>query len=568
MRSKIYQIIVVLIFFTSCKNKPASFDTEELIGVWSGLLFQTETKHDSIVLKPVKSPQIAFLYKNGKSDTFKLEQKDNTVSFKGISGVRFDAAFSNNAQSLYGVITENLWSQSLLFLKSENNWVAKIIKPEIIDTDYTVYLEFYRDSLGNLQAKIQSNKENRKLHFSIKKVSVTGNNIDFKITADRFALSATYQSETKKLSIKYGNTNSKRKRELTKHGKNEWKGYTPRPVNKKYDYKIPQPLDALIQTASLKEVGLDPSLLGFMDSINNGAYEHIHSIIITKNKKLVFEEYFHGYNRDYLHDIKSSFKALSSLLLGKAMMKDKSIHINNSIINYYPEYNISDKEKKKITIHHALTMTTGLQLEDEDKMQWENNDWVGYKLNLPMEYEPGEKFEYSSGGINLLTGVLQQSTKKYLPLFFYEEMLRPMRIHKFQMRVSPKGRPYLAGDFYLRPIDFTKFGLLMLNDGVWGNQRIIASEWINTATQAYTIKGRSNKDLNRGYLWKLGERNVSGKQMKTIEAWGNGGQFLIIIPEIEMTITFTGGNYNLAEMETPFEILNKYILPAVALESN
>lgn len=569
MRSKIYQIIIiVLIFLPSCKNKPASFDTEELIGVWSGLLFQTESKHDSIVLKPVKSPQTAFLYKNGKSDTFKLEHKDNIVSFKGISGLRFDAAFSNNTQSLYGVITENLWSQSLLFLKSENNWVAKIIKPEIIDTDYTVYLEFYRDLRGNLQAKIQSNKENRKLHFTIKKVSVTGTNIDFKITADRFSLSATYQPATKKLSIKYGNTNSKRKRELTKHGKNEWKGYTPRPVNNKYDYKIPQPLDAFIQTASLKEVGLDPSLLGFMDSINNGAYEHIHSIIITKNKKLVFEEYFHGYDRDYLHDIKSSFKALSSLLLGKAMMKDKSIHINNPIINYYPEYNISDKEKKKITIHHALTMTTGLELEDEDKMQWENNDWVGYKLNLPMEHEPGEKFEYSSGGINLLTGVLQQSTKKYLPLFFYEEILRPMGIHKFQMRVSPKGRPYLAGDFYLRPIDFTKFGLLMLNDGVWGNQRIIGSEWINTATQAYTIKGRSNKDLNRGYLWKLGERNVSGKQMKTIEAWGNGGQFLIIIPEIEMTITFTGGNYNLAEMETPFEILNKYILPAVALESN
>ena len=568
MKLKIYQIIIVLMFFTSCANKPASFDTEELIGVWSGILFQTETKYDSIILKPTISPQNALLYKNGKYKTFKLEQKDNNLTFKGNSGLRFDAAFPNNTQSLYGVITENLWSQSLQFLKSENKWVAEIIKPEIIDTDYIVYLEFYRDSVGNLQAKIQSNKENRKLHFTIDKVLIDGNDINFKITNNRFALAATYQSTTKNLSINYGNTNSKRKRQLTKHRKNEWKGYTPRPANKKYEYKIPQPLDPLIQTASLENVGLDTSLFGFMDSINNGTYEHMHSIIITKNKKLVFEEYFHGYNRDYLHDIKSSFKAISSLILGKAMMKDKSLHINNPIINYYPEYDISDKEKKKITIHHVLTMTTGLQLEDEDEMQWDNNDWVGFKLNLPMAYEPGEKFEYSSGGINLLTGALQQSTKKYLPLFFYEEILRPMGIHKFQMRVSPKGRPYLAGDFYLRPIDFTKFGLLILNNGEWNNQKIITSEWINTATQAYIKNGRSAKDLNRGYLWKLGERNVAGKQMKTIEAWGNGGQFLIIIPEIEMTITFTGGNYNLAEMERPFDILNNYILPAVKLENN
>lgn len=570
MKSKIHQIIIVLLFFSSCKNKPASFDTEELIGVWSGFLFQTETKYDSIVLKPAKSPQIAFLYKNGKPKSYKLVQKDNNLTFKGISGLRFDAAFSDNTQSLYGVITENLWSQSLQFLKSENKWVAEIVKPEIIDTDYLVYLEFYRDSIGNLQAKIQSNKENRKLHFTIEKVLIDLNDIDFKITSDRFALSAKYQPATKNLSIKYGNTNSKRERQLTKHRNNEWKGYTPRPANKKYEYKIPQPLDALIQTASLEDVGLDPSLFGFMDSINNGEYEHIHGIIITKSKKLVFEEYFHGYDRDYLHDIRSSFKPISSLLLGKAMMKDKSIQINNPIVNYYPEYNISDREKKKITIHHSLTMTTGLQLEDEDKMQWDNSDWVGYKLNLPMKHKPGEKFQYSSGGLNLLTGVIQKSTKKYLPLFFYEEILIPMGIHKFQMRVSPKGRAYLPGDFYLRPIDFTKFGLLVLNKGVWNNRQIITSEWIQTSTKPYIKRGRSHRDLDRGYLWKLGKRNVGGKQMKTIEAWGNGGQFLIIIPEIEMTITFTGGNYNLFPKmeEKPFEILNKYILPAVVLESN
>lgn len=563
MRSKIYQIIIVLIFFTSCKNKPASFDTEELIGVWSGLLFQTETKYDSIVLKPLKTPQIAFLYKNGKPKSFKLEKKDNNLSFKGISGLRFDASFTNNIPSLNGVITENLWSQSLQFLRFENKWVAEIVKPEIIDTDYMVYLEFYKDIKGNLQAKIQSNKENRKLHFTIEKVSIDGNDIDFKITADRFALSATYQSVTKKLSIHYGNTNSKRKRQLTKHRKNEWKGYTPRPVNKKYEYIIPQPVDALIQTASIEDVGLNRSLLVFMDSINNGAYEHIHSIIITKNKKLVFEEYFHGYHRDYLHDIRSAFKSITSLVVGKAMMKNSTLKLSNTILEYYPEYKILDTQKKNITIHHALEMSSGLENEDEDKMQWENDDWVKYKLDHPIIDKPGEKYVYSDGGINLLSGVLQKSTKQYLPLFIQKELLSPMGINKFQMLTSPVGRGYLAGHFYLRPIDFTRFGLLMLNKGKWNGKQIITESWIEESTQP-KIKP------HHGYMWKLFERNVGGKKMKTIEAWGNGGQFLVIIPEIEMTITFTGGNYNLYPQmeEKPFEIMNKYILPAVELESN
>ena len=214
-------------------------------------------------------------------------------------------------------------------------------------------------------------------------------------------------------------------------------------------------------------------------------------------------------------------------------------------------------------------MSSGLELEDEDEMQWKNNDWVGYKLNLPLEHEPGKKYEYSSGGMNLLTGVIQKSTEKYLPLFLYEDVLLPMGIEKFQMRTSPKGRGYLAGDFYLRPIDFTKFGLLVLNNGVWDNQQIIPFNWIDISTRRH-MSGSWPKNSDYGYLWRILERNVGGKPMKTIEAWGNGGQFLIIIPEIAMTITFTGGNYNLpSQMEKkPFDILEKYILPAVELGNN
>ena len=62
------------------------------------------------------------------------------------------------SQNLNAVLTNDLWSQSLTFSKTDDNWISNIQKPEIIDTDYTVYLEFCEDSLGILQAKIQSNK--------------------------------------------------------------------------------------------------------------------------------------------------------------------------------------------------------------------------------------------------------------------------------------------------------------------------------------------------------------------------------------------------------------------------
>ena len=567
MIKKCYIIPLLAVLFSFCSPKKAQFETNELIGVWSGILFQTESTYDSLILLPANAPIEARLYSKGKKTVHHINRKGTNLSFKGPSGLRFDALLSNDSKALHGVLTHDLWAQSLDFENTDDHWVAKIHKPEIIDTDYLVYLEFYKDSAGTVQANIQSNKENRKLHFAIDEVLIEGNHIDFKITNDRFGISVVYDTEKRNISLTYGNAGGQREIQLKKLNDDQLEGYLPRSPKEKYLYNIPEAPDSTMQTASLEEVGIDKSLLDFLGQANSKNLEHIHSILITKDGKLVFEEYFHGYDREYLHDVRSAFKSIASLAVGKAMMKNDGLHVENAILDYYPEYDIHDVRKKNITVHHSLTMSTGIQLEDEDKMQWEHEDWVGHKLDLPMPYEPGAVYEYSSGGSNLLTGVIQKSVGTYLPLFFYEELLLPMEIHDFQMLTSPQGRGYLAGSFYMRPIDFTKFGLLVLNKGTWNGEQMIGESWIEKSTTP-RIKGSWPKNSDYGYLWRLLEREVGGKQMKTVEAWGNRGQFLIIIPEIEMTITMTGGNYNLfPDMEDrPFSILNEYILPAVQMK--
>ena len=567
MTKKLYIVPLLAILFSFCSPKKATFETDELIGVWSGLLFQTESPYDSLVLSPAIAPTEARLYTKGKETLHQIIRKEADFYFEDTSGLRFDAFLPNHDEILHGVLTHALWAQSLNFQKKGKQWVAKIHKPEIIDTDYLVYLEFYKDSSGTVKANIQSNKENRELHFTIDKVLIEGNHIDFNITNDRFGISAEYDTEKRNIALTYGNAGGKREIQLEKLKPDEWEGYLPRSPHENYVYRVPQVPDSTMQTASLEDVGINKSLLGLMAPKNNKNLEHIHSILITKNGKLVFEEYFHGYNREHLHDVRSAFKSIASLAVGKAMMSNNELKVDHAILDYYPEYNIKDVWKKNITVHHALTMSTGLQLEDEDKMQWENEDWVGHKLNLPMEHEPGTVYEYSSGGSNLLSGVIEKSVDTYLPHFLYEELLLPMGIHNFQMLTSPQGRGYLAGSFYMRPIDFTKFGLLVLNKGKWNGKPLISESWIEKSTTPH-IKGSWPKNSDYGYLWRLLEREVGGKQMRTVEAWGNGGQFLIIIPEIEMTITMTGGNYNLfPEMEDrPFSIVNKYILPAVQLK--
>ncbi|MEL6536773.1 MAG: serine hydrolase domain-containing protein, partial [Bacteroidota bacterium] len=443
-------LIALPILVWGCSTDQEPLQTQNLLGVWSGTLFQTESAWDSAVVQLEGASPELFLYQEGKPENYPLSQQGELLSVRGSGGLRFDAFLPTEQGPLRGVLTHDLWVQSLEFTAKDTRWVAPVTKPEIIDTDYQVFLHFFQDSLGDLQANIQSNKENRELHFLIEKVSLEGNQIAFNITNPRFSISATYKPGEPGLSLAYGNAGGKRTVPLAKLPENQWGGYLPRSRTEPYTYQIPEAAGAWLPTASLAEVGISPSALDFMGEIKKGTYTHIHSVIITKDDKLVLEEYFHGYHRQYLHDIRSAFKSIASLAVGKAMMQQETLTPNSPLLDYYPEYQISDPQKSQINVRHALTMSTGLQLEDEDAMQWEHPDWVQYKLSLPMQHDPGTVYEYSSGGTQLLSGAIQQATNTYLPLFLYQELLLPMGIHQFQMLTSPAGRGYLADNFYLR----------------------------------------------------------------------------------------------------------------------
>ena len=65
------------------------------------------------------------------------------------------------------------------------------------------------------------------------------------------------------------------------------------------------------------------------------------------------------------------------------------------------------------------------------------------------------------------------------------------------------------------------------------------------------------------------DRPLNGRTIRSYEAWGNGGQFIMVFPSLDLVAVFIGENYGLfPEMEQPFELIDKYILPAIKLEDN
>ena len=332
------------------------------------------------------------------------------------------------------------------------------------------------------------------------------------------------------------------------------------------------------------------------DEIRNGKYGEVHSMIIFKDNKMLFEEYFPGHqykwdgpnhhgewmNWDHstLHGFKSVSKSIVSLCIGIAIDKGFIKSADQSVFDFLPDHrHLKKNGKEKITIAHLLTMTSGLEWEEwKTSLSSDKNDIVGiwfqdkdpltFILEKSLIRDPGTTFNYSGGNTILLGEIIRNATKMDLELFSKKYLFKPLAIDSAEWGLRYKnGVIEAGGGLEMTPRDMMKIGALCLNKGVINGQQVISQQWIEKCGAQYAnntnifIPGHFSGSHGYAYSWWLKSYKKAGKDINMFHAVGWGGQELIIIPELNAVVVFTGGNY--MQLSTTFSILDKYILPAI-----
>ncbi|WP_264537956.1 serine hydrolase domain-containing protein [Flavobacterium sp. N1736] len=335
----------------------------------------------------------------------------------------------------------------------------------------------------------------------------------------------------------------------------------------KYVYQQPKKeLDGLV-TGTLDNTGLDKVLLNeMMQKIVDGVYPNVHSVLIIKDGKLVFEEYFYEYNKTKLHEMRSATKSIVSALTGIAIDKGLIKGKDETVLSYFPEYtfkNLTD-DKRQITIENLLTNQSGLDCDvsnpksegNETKMNY-SDDWIQYTLDLPMIDVPNGRGMYCSGNPIIVGRIIEKATKMTLPDFAKQTLFKDIGITNFKWNFKPDiSSAETFCQVYLTPRDMAKFGLLYLNKGLWGSKQVVSKAWIQESLTKHAVV----QGVNYGYLWWLKYLEVNGVRYNGKVAQGNGGQKIYIWEDQNMITVITGGNYN---VQSPAdELIQKYILPS------
>lgn len=334
-----------------------------------------------------------------------------------------------------------------------------------------------------------------------------------------------------------------------------------------------------IKTLSMsKKEAIEKTILDLM------AYQGIPglSIAIVQNDAMVYANCFGVKNIEtsepltintifHLASISKSFVAPAILKLAS----EKKLNLEDPITYYFSNSTITNGDFSKVKIKYLLNHTSGVMSMDDhhwDKPEFDDNSLERYVQTRVIKIlsKPGEKFNYSDIGYELLAYVIEKvsgmSFEEYLKITFFNPLnmsrttfLKPdfpdsayASPHVFdydscsvkKSLYYPYSRKHAASStLQSTVIDMAKYAMFNLNKGVLAKKRFLT-------TDAYKVLWDTAAKANWSDLYKYyGAGWFTGTHdgRKVIHHSGNDNGFraaFLLVPEEKIGIIITSNFYN------------------------
>jgi CubicO group peptidase (beta-lactamase class C family) len=310
-----------------------------------------------------------------------------------------------------------------------------------------------------------------------------------------------------------------------------------------YGDKISDSISAAIDTALLKQA-IDNAMQA---PSKKGKPAYTRAFLVVYDGNIVGERYAPGFDKNSVMIGWSMSKSLTAAVIGVLTRAGK---LNPGMPAPVPEWKHSSKEK--ITLKQLLQQTSGLDYTEDyggpseaTDMLFKRGDMGAFTAMLPLKFQPGTMFNYSSGNANLLSRIIRHSVgDSVYPAFPYQALFHKINMYSLLLEPDASGT-YIGSSYsYASARDFARFGLLYYNNGVWNGEQLLPENWVQETTKPAT----ANKQQRYGYQFWLngldekdpGKRWFPDAPADMYFADGFGGQNVFIIPSKKLVVVRLG----------------------------
>ncbi|TCR61455.1 serine hydrolase [Bosea sp. BK604] len=338
------------------------------------------------------------------------------------------------------------------------------------------------------------------------------------------------------------------------------------------------------QSLSPTEAGFRPDAGERIEkAFADGQLEGLHGLVVLRRGKIALEHYFSGadeiwgdsrgviaFNAGELHDLRSVSKSIVGLLYGIALADGLVPKPEAPLLASFPQYPdlAADPARQRVRVEHVLSMTMGTQWDESLPYTDPRNSEIAMEyapdryrfiLERPIVLPPGEAWGYSGGATALLGHLIARGSGARLSDFARSRLMAPLGISEFSWTNGLDGRESAASGLRLRPRDLAAIGQLLLDKGRYADRQVVPADWLQ---QTLTVRAKAGNNLDYGYQWYLPRQSMPAT---LYAAFGNGGQHLLVAPELDIVVAITGGNYNRVDRRNvPGKLANEFVFGALA----
>lgn len=596
IKTRVFSPVIVCAMLMSAPGIALSAQTKAPIGLWVWSA-ETEAATHSVSVELVNGKWWGSV--DGKPAS--VASSGRAVTLEAPGGQGFVGRLADDESRIQGHWTQpsshlgygEMITPTVLAALDKNRWGARVaLQPR----PFRIFLDVFVDEDGNVSAVVRNPERNEIMRATRFRVEADGERRWLLVagSGDREIRQSLQETDD---GLELHHSWFDNPLTLSRANAKNNVGYFPRdPATESLQYTPPVELDDGWKVTTAEDAGFDSAALDTLVTELSSADPRnqrprlIHALLVARKGQLVFEEYFHGYNRETPHDARSLGKVFAPVLVGALQQQGNAIDAD---VRPIPDVlaaageEVDDPRKSDITLAHLMTFSSGLDCDvndpdsmgGEDRMweqQQEDDFWL-YTARLQMHHEPGERYAYCSGSINLVGASLRAAAGKPIVALFDELIAEPLTFGYYHWNLAPNGAAYLGGGPYMRPRDILKIGAMFAADGVWDGQQVIDPSWVQESTTAAIditpeTTGMTPEDFGNSYFggaaayeWRVDEVRAGNTGYESYEATGNGGQVLLVVPDLDLAVLFMGGNYRQGGIWGRWrnEIVGGHIIPAM-----
>jgi CubicO group peptidase (beta-lactamase class C family) len=305
--------------------------------------------------------------------------------------------------------------------------------------------------------------------------------------------------------------------------------------------------------------GNKTAILALAREIAAGQHGEVDSLLIHHDGRLIFESYYRRGRANYPHYQMSITKSYTALALGRAIQFGylKMSDLDRPVLDFLKKIDQSKVAAgcDSITLNDALNMHSGIRVAKEKVAQLRRSPGrlkgqgqiQAYFENTAPVTSDSKQYKYQSSDPSMVMQVVETAVPGTAREFITRELLKPLGISNSGWQDDVSGLPKSAAGSSMRSRDMIKWGMLVQSGGQWDGEQLLPADFVQKATSRIHTNPQGT---SYGFFWWRHQVNVDEKMYDLKSGRGAGGQFIVMIDELNLIIAITSHNKGMGKMLT------------------